>query len=571
MADRLIPAERLLGFVDQLFGLVSNARRFLARFILRLVAARVLHGAADFILAHVRGGGNRDFLLVARAQILCGDGHDAVCVNGERHLDLRHTRHRAADSLEPEIAQQLVVPRVIPLALQNLDVHSGLKRRGGGENLAVAGRDGRVSVDNLGCDAADRLDGQRQRRDVHQNHALRRGGDRHAAAGGQLAALQSRAHRDAFIRVDVARRGFPRELFDHLLHGGHARAAADEQHLPQLAHAQRRIRHHLTDRAAGALHQIARHPLELRAGDGHIEVMRAVCVLRQKRQRDLRAHLAAQFALGLFRRLANAEHRRLVPLQIYLFRALKLVGQIIRQPLVEVVAAEVVVAAGRQHLDHAVADLDERNVKCAAAEVVNQNLLRLSVVEAVGERRRRRLVDDAQHVQPRDAPRVARSLTLAVREIRRNGDDRLTDRLAEERLRVAAQLLQNHRGNFLRRIGLSVDLHAVIRAHFPLDGEHRPRRVDRLLPSGRLADHALPLLGKADDGGRRAPALGIGDDLRLAPFQHRHAAIRRAQINADNLAHKNRLQNRIFSSDSLFQTAPLDFRRVIYYCKEQDS
>lgn len=34
MADRLIPAERLLGFVDQLFGLVSNARRFLARFIL---------------------------------------------------------------------------------------------------------------------------------------------------------------------------------------------------------------------------------------------------------------------------------------------------------------------------------------------------------------------------------------------------------------------------------------------------------------------------------------------------------------------------------------------------------
>ena len=271
-------------------------------------------------------------------------------------------------------------------------------------------------------------------------------------------------------------------------------------------------------------------------------MVRAVRVLRQKRQGHLRAHLAAQFALGFFRRLAHAEHRRLVAPQIDLFRALKLVRQIVGQPLVKVVAAEMVIAARRQHLDHAVADFDQRHIERAAAEVVDQNLLRLPVVEAVGKRRRRRLVDDAQNFQPRNAPCVARGLPLAVRKIRRDGDNRLAHRFAEEILRIATQFLQNHRGNLLRRIRFAINLHAVIRAHLPFDGKHRPRRVDRLLALCRFADHALPRLREADDGGRRAPALGIGDDDRFAALQYRHAAVCRAQIDADHFAHEKRLQ-----------------------------
>jgi hypothetical protein len=41
------------------------------------------------------------------------------------------------------------------------------------------------------------------------------------------------------------------------------------------------------------------------------------------------------------------------------------------QALVEVVAAEVRVAVGRLHLEHAVADLEDRDVERAAAEVVD--------------------------------------------------------------------------------------------------------------------------------------------------------------------------------------------------------
>ena len=71
---------------------------------------------------------------------------------------------------------------------------------------------------------------------------------------------------------------------------------------------------------------------------------------------------------------------------------------------VEVLAAEERVARGREHLEHAVADLEDRDVEGAAAEVVDGDLLvACACVEAVGERRRGRLVDDAQHLEAGDA------------------------------------------------------------------------------------------------------------------------------------------------------------------------
>ena len=470
MPDLLVLAQGLLGFVEQLLRVVADSRRFPPRLILRFILARILHGAANLVLAHVACGGNRNLLLIARSHVLRRNGHDAVRVDGKRHLDLRNARHRAANALQTEIAEQLIVLSIIAFALQNLDINSRLERRGGRENLAVAGRDGRVPVDDFRRHAADRFDGQRQRRHIHQDDALRRGRYDHAVSRDELAALKRRAHRHAFIRIHIVRGHFSGQLFDHLLHGGHARASADKQYLPQIAHAQCRIGHHLTDRSARPLHKVAGHSFKLRPRHGHIQMMRSVHVLRQKRQRDLRTQLTAQLPLCLFSRFADAEHRGFVAPDIHLFSFLEFVGEIIRQPLVKVIAAEMVVAAGGKHFNHAVTDFDERHIKRAAAEVIDQNLLCLPVIQAIGKRRRSRLVDDAQNIQPRNASGVARRLTLTVRKIRRNGDDRLRNRLTQKRFRVPAELLENHRGNLLRRIALSVDFHAVIAAHFALDG-----------------------------------------------------------------------------------------------------
>jgi hypothetical protein len=49
-----------------------------------------LDGLVDVVLGHVGGGGDGDVLLLAGAQILGGDVDDAVGVDVEGDLDLRH-------------------------------------------------------------------------------------------------------------------------------------------------------------------------------------------------------------------------------------------------------------------------------------------------------------------------------------------------------------------------------------------------------------------------------------------------------------------------------------------------
>ena len=87
--------------------------------------------------------------------------------------------------------------------------------------------------------------------------------------------------------------------------------------------------------------------------------------------------------------------------------------------LVEVVAAEVRVAVGGLHLEHALGQLEHRDVVGAAAQVEHGDLLVLLLVEAVGQRRRRRLVDDAEHVEAGDLAGVLGGLALGVVEVRR--------------------------------------------------------------------------------------------------------------------------------------------------------
>ena len=126
--------------------------------------------------------------------------------------------------------------------------------------------------------------------------------------------------------------------------------------------------------------------------------------------------------------------------------------------LVEVVAAEMRVAVGRLHFDHALTHFEDGDVERAAAEVVHGDGLVLLLVEAVRQRGRCRLVDDAQHVEARNLAGVFRRLPLRVVEVRGHGDDRVGHRLAEVILRGLLQLLQHHRGDFRRRVFLAAGL-----------------------------------------------------------------------------------------------------------------
>ena len=270
--------------------------------------------------------------------------------------------------------------------------------------------------------------------------------------------------------------------------------------------------------------------------------------------------------LRLLGRFLDARKRLRILAEVDPLVLLELGQEPVHDPDVEVVAAEVRVAVGRLDLEDAVAELEDRDVEGAAAEVVDGDLLVLLLVEAVGERRRRRLVDDPLDLEARDPPGVLGRLALRVVEVGRDRDDGLGHRLAEVRLRVGLQLLEDHRGDFRRRvrppvgdldpdaIGLAVlldrvrdDVAAVAdfrivpaAPHEALDRVDRVGRVGDRLALGQLADEALAGLVEGDDRRDRAAALCRRDHGGLAALHDGDDRVRRAEVDADDLAHVRR-------------------------------
>ena len=155
----------------------------------------------------------------------------------------------------------------------------------------------------------------------------------------------------------------------------------------------------------------------------------AALVRGDERQVDVRRHRARQFHLRLLRGFLEALERHRILGEVDALVALELADDPVDDALVEVVAAEVRVAVRGLHLELAraldVIELEHRDVVRAAAEVEDGDLLVLLLVESVGERRGRGLVDDAQDVEAGDLAGVLGRLPLRVVEVGGNGDDGL--------------------------------------------------------------------------------------------------------------------------------------------------
>ena len=205
---------------------------------------------------------------------------------------------------------------------------------------------------------------------------------------------------------------------------------------------------------------------------------------------------------------------------------------------VVVVAAEMRVAVGRLDLEHAVADFEDRHVERAAAEIPHEDRLAGLLVEAVGERRRGRFVDDAQDFEARNLAGVFRRLALRVVEVRGDRDDRFGDALAEIRRRVVDQLLQNHRADLLRRVVLAVDLDLMVGPHLPLDRADRAVRVGDGLALRQLADESFAGLGERHDRRSRSRSFGVGDDGGALPLHHGDDGVGRAEVDPDHFSHE---------------------------------
>ncbi|EIL99176.1 putative NAD-specific glutamate dehydrogenase [Rhodanobacter thiooxydans LCS2] len=551
--------QRAAGGVHQLVGLVAGGDQLVELLVLFLVRLGVGDHPRDLFLGQARAGLDLDLLLLAGLLVLGRHVQDAVRVDVEGDLDLRHAARRRLDALQVELAQRLVRAGALALALQHVHGHRGLVVVSGGEGLRRLGRHRGVLLDQLGHHAAHRLDAQRQRGDVEQQHVL----DRTA----QHAALDRRAHGNGFVRVDVLAWFLAEEVLHRLLHLRHAGLAADQDHVVDVGHAQAGVVQRGAARLDGALDQVFHQRFQLGAGQLDVEVLRAGRVGRHVRQVNVGLVVGGQLDLGALGGVLQALQRERVLAQVDALLLLELLDQVVDDAHVEVLATEEGVAVGGQHLELLLAvdfgDLDDRHVEGAAAQVVHRDLaVAAFLVQAIGQRGRGRLVDDALHFQAGDLAGVLGRLALAVVEVGRHRDHRLGDRLAEIVLGGLLHLHQHLGGDFLRRhllavgglhpgVAVVVRDHAIghdvqVLLHF-LVGElaadqalHRVEgvlRVGHALALGRGAHQHLAVLGEGDDGRRGAIAFRVLDDLGRAAVHHGHAGVGRTQVDADDLAH----------------------------------
>ena len=230
----------------------------------------VLHHLLDLVLLEARSAGDTDLLLLARAEVLGGHVEDAVGVDVERDLDLRHAARRRRDAGQLELAERLVVGRHLALALQDVDLDRRLVVLSRREDLALAGRDRRVALDQLGHHAALGLDAERERGDVEQQHVL--------DVAGEHAGLDRGADGHDLIGVDAPVRVLAGELLDLLLHGGHAGHAADEHDVVDVAPSRPRIGERLLGGAHDAAEQLGQLSVSFARGERQVEVLGALGV-----------------------------------------------------------------------------------------------------------------------------------------------------------------------------------------------------------------------------------------------------------------------------------------------------
>ena len=95
---------------------------------------------------------------------------NAVGVDVERDFDLRQAARRRRNAFKVELAEELVGGSHFAFALVDLDGHGRLVVFSGREHLAVLRRNRRVALDHRGHHAAERLNAERKRGDVEQEH-----------------------------------------------------------------------------------------------------------------------------------------------------------------------------------------------------------------------------------------------------------------------------------------------------------------------------------------------------------------------------------------------------------------
>ena len=319
---------------------------------------------------------------------------------------------------------------------------------------------------------------------------------------------------------------------------GHPRRPADEDDVVDVGGLEAGVLDGGVERPAARVDQVGGQLVELGPRQFQVEVLRALGRGGDEGQVDLGVLHRGQLDLGLLGGLLESLHGHLVLREVDALGVLELGHQPLDDLVVPVVTAELGVARGGLDLEDALADLEHRDVEGPAAQVEDEDgLVGVLLVEPVGQRGGRRLVDDAQHLEAGDGAGFLGRRALRVVEVRGHGDDRLGHGVAEIRLGVPLQLAQDAGRDLLRLVGLAVDVDGPVGPHVPLHGADGPVRVGDGLALGHLADEDLAGLGEAHHRRGGTPTLGVRDHDGLTRLQHTDHRVGGSQVDSYGLGH----------------------------------
>ena len=302
------------------------------------------------------------------------------------------------------------------------------------------------------------------------------------------------------------------ELIGERADRGNAGRAADEDDLIDLVGSDSGVLQCLFAGSGGAIEHGLDERFELRALDLALIFCAAWKFDVEKggifrRQRDLR--LDDRFANGLDGFGIGAKIDALV--------ALNIVEGNGDEQVVDVVAAEVGVAVGGHHLEDPLMQLEDGDIESTAAKVVDRDDSVVLAVEAVGERSRGGLVDQAQDFEAGDAARIFGGLALRVVEVGGDSDHRFADRRTEVAFGVALELAKDEGGNFRRRVFALANAKAQYLARLDVFGEMEGEELQLLLHVFEAAPHeALRGVDDAIGRGREILRCSIANNDSLA-------------------------------------------------------
>ena len=399
---------------------------------------------AHLSLGEPRGEGDAGGCGLAGLGVSCRDVDDSVLVDLEGDIDIDVSAPGLLEPREFELAQQLVFGQVPGLALTDPDDDGLLVVLERCEGPSLLDRDGRVSLDDGLCESARHADLERERRHVEEERLVL---DVYEGGG-----MDGGAHGDDLVRVYVG----AWVLLEILAHGvvddRQARRSTDQHDAVEVPRDHACLLERFVADLEGALDQVVYECLEFAGGHRAFERerRRSIGGGHDVWDADVALFRDGEFLLGRLGGHLELLQSEWVVAEVDPLLLHELVREQVDQPVVEVVAAQEGVSAGGEHLEDVVSDLEDRDVESAAAEVVDSDLLRQALAEAVGQRGRGGLVEDAEHLESRDAPGVLGRLPLVVVEVGRHRDDGLADRLTQACLCDGLDFAQDHGADFRR-------------------------------------------------------------------------------------------------------------------------